>query len=847
MTPQQSPTAPPSELRTNREILEILWRQGLSGQALLHKHTTLIDSYLEKKFRACPETSGMALIAIGGYGRRELFPFSDIDILLLHDCAPEDVLSSAAEAILYPLWDAGLDVGHSVRTIEQCLTDAEKDFFFQVALLDAKIIIGNKAIFAKLQKEYNQKFISGLRKQFLDQMILHRTHRLKNFNQHGYLLEPNIKEGRGGLRDIQSLLWTAKVIFGLKDLKAIEDAGILSKEEHQNLEQAWEHLIQIRNRLHYLSGRKNDRLYFEMQEEISKKFNYRSTKGIKAVEHFMREVYAHQRSIAVSTDLFFAHVSETIRPLKQGDSNDNFRTLETDIIAHHNHIRLNNHQRLPQKPEAAMRVFLQAAKTGLPVHHQTRKVFSANLDIFKGIQSSKNMSRAFINILQQKPSSTLETMLECGFLAAYLPEFTHLKSLAQHDIYHIYTVDFHLVQTVAALGKIKDEQHSIFEIITEPHILFLAGLLHDIGKGYGKDHASKGATLSHNTGQRLGLRKEEIDLLAFIIKNHLFLTETALRRDLEDPTLIKRCATLIQTPEKLAMLYLLSIADAMATGPTVWNDWKAALLLELYLKIAIHLEKSDQEEQNISQGIAWIRDQVHELLRNDGCPIDLEQLPSDYLLNFSTEDIAQHITLSQSIETDNFIIQPTDKNGHWSLLLITKDSPGLLTKICGVTALNGLEILAAQIFTWPDGTAVDSIDLCPIYGEEYTIKQWENLRDDLDKALHFRLGLDFRLHESMKKLRGSRPESEPFKVVIENNSSETFTIIEVYTSNHLGVIYQIAKALTEFRINIFRAKIGARSDQAVDVFYVLDNNNQKITDPKFTEEIRQSLLYAASQ
>ncbi|MFW8601881.1 [protein-PII] uridylyltransferase [Desulfobacterota bacterium M19] len=834
-----------SELRTRREILEVLWRRGLSGQALLREHTQVIDSHLQQQFEQCPAAADMALIAIGGYGRRELFPFSDIDLLLLHGGAGEAALNSAAEAIFYPLWDAGLDVGHSVRTRQQCIGDAAADFFFQVALLDARLIAGSSQLFQELQSDYQQKFINGQRRNFLEQMIQHREHRLQTFAKHSYLLEPHIKEGRGGLRDIQAIMWTAKTLFGLKDMAAIHEAGILSTAEYKAITKAWEHLIQIRNRLHYLSGRKNDQLFFEHQEEISKQFNYRASTGIRAVEQFMRKVYDNLQTIAVSTDLFFAHVRETIVPPRSAEDD---KILENGIFNRRGYIHLGSRGELRRRPILILRLFLQAARTGLPVHHQTRKLIAANLDLLAGIQQSAAAGQAFLDILaaDQKPPATLEAMLECGVLAAYLPEFAHLKSLAQHDVYHIFTVDYHLIQSVAALKAIISDNHNIFSVIQNPKILFLAALLHDIGKGYGTDHAAKGARLAEETGRRLGLNTKEIKTLVFAIRQHLFLAETALRRDLEDSDLIARCAGIVQSTERLAILYLLSIADAMATGPANWNDWKAALLLELYLKIALFLEKSGQEENGFSQGIAWIKEQIQKLAGKNKKTFDLDSLPDDYLLNFSPEDIVAHLTMSRKLDDDNFILQPRDKGAHWSLLIITRDRPGLLTKICGVTALHGLEILAAQVFTWPSGIAVDTIDVCPFYNETFGDQEWADMRADLKKALTFRLGLDYRLNGSPAVLKKVKITGAAPKVVLDNATSTAFTIIEVYADKEVGMIYRIAGTLADFRINIFRAKIGTRSDQVVNVFYVLDSKGRKIISPDFQEEIRQSLLFAAS-
>jgi [protein-PII] uridylyltransferase len=437
-------------------------------------------------------------------------------------------------------------------------------------------------------------------------------------------------------------------------------------------------------------------------------------------------------------------------------------------------------------------------------------------------------------------------MLESGFLTAYIPEFEHLASLAQHDIYHIYTVDYHLLQTIQILHQVIEKHQTIFTRISTPRVLFLAGLLHDIGKGRGTNHSAKGAELASRIGSRLGLPVQEVALLGFAVKNHLFLTDTALRRDLEDQTFIQNCAQKFQSAEELAILFLLAIADAMATGPTVWNDWKNALLLDLYLKLALVLDKDEGSSENFSLGLEWIYEKIRAEFDNQP-PVKLEELPEDYLLTFPPEQIAEHIKLSQNIE-DDVIVIPQDKNDHWTLLIITKDRTGLLTKICGVTALNNLELLSAQIFTWPNGIAVDSLDLRSIYTQAHSDQNWKSFKHDLSQSLQNRLGLEYRLNKgTLPQAKTPASTRVATTVAIHNEESKIFTIIEVYTENRMGILYNICRALTDFQINIFRAKIGSKSDQVVDVFYVLDQNGQKITAKTFIEEIRQSLIFAASR
>jgi len=842
------PIATPIGLRTRREILEVLWRQGLKGRALLGEHTQLIDQHLCQKFVDCPESaSGMTLIAVGGYGRRELFPLSDIDLLLLYRPEAEAALAAVTQAVFYPLWDAGLEVGHSVRSVASCLLDAGNDFFFRVSLLDARLITGDQALFDELQTAYQQRFIDGQRLSFLEDMTCHRDERHRRFGLHSYRLEPQIKEIRGGLRDVQAMLWTAKVVFGLKDLLALKEAGLLTEEEHRSFEEAWEGLIEIRNRLHYISARKNDQLYFEHQEEIAKALNYRSTKGILDVEHFMRVVYRHLQTIATTTDLFFEHVSEVLNNPVLSPTSDDSLELEPGILARRGRIRLTSTEPGALTPQLMLSIFLQAARSGLPVHHQTRKVITANLHLIDdSCRNNRQFGALFLETLTEdrSPLTVLESLLECGLLTAFLPEFSHLQSLAQHDIYHVFTVDLHLLQTVAILHQLAVEQGTVMALITSPPLLYLSGLLHDIGKGYGGHHADKGAELACAIGTRLGLAPRELELLEFAVANHLFLMDTALRRDLDDAALIERCAQRVGNLERLALLYLLSIADARATGPTVWNDWKAALLLDLYLKIALLLEKSGEGPQDLTVGIEWIRDKVAARLAT-GCLFDLRSLPDDYLLNFSPEEIADHIEQSQALTTKGLIVLPRDQQGHWSILILTRDQPGLLTKIFGVISLHTLRLLAAQIFTWPDGTVVDVITVQSVYEKSHADQDWPQFTADLQRAISHRLGLDYRLRQRHGVRKAQAKIQAPAKVVFDNEASETYTVLEVYATNQPGIAYAISRTLNDFRINVFRAKIGTRSDQVVEVFYVLDCEGKKITEKDFIEEIRQSLLHAS--
>jgi len=840
-----SPNPMNGELLSKRKALETLWQQGTSGHKLLRQQALLIDTFISRHFSTARSRQGIALVALGGYGRQEIFPFSDVDLLLLYNPAVVDRLSETVEAVFYPLWDAGLEVGHSVRTVDECLTSAKEDFFFQVSLVDARFLAGEASLFATLQTRFRQEFIEGCRPQFIENMLAFRTKRHQNFGIQPYLLEPQIKENRGGFRDIQAMLWTAQMIFGLPDLAAMEEAGLLHNDERRLFEDAWDFLIRVRNRLHYLSTRKNDQLFFEHQEEIATAFDFKPADGLLAVERFMCELYRHMQTVAVTTDLFFEHVRETLSSLPTASPD---RRLEPGIESRQGWLHLTDATQINKKPALLMRIFALSAKTGLPIHHRTKKLIKNSLHLIDSRwRRSKRLTRPFLDVLLHcgKSQHALNALLETGMLAAFIPEFAAVECLAQHDIYHVYTVDSHLMQTTAELHRLQTEESRIFSSITTPHILFLAGLLHDIGKGEGGAHADRGARIAGPIAVRLGLTPDEQDTLVFLIRDHLFLSSTALRRDLEDENFILRCADRIRNPERLAMLYLLSIADARATGPTVWNDWKGALLLELYLKIAHTLNRGDRLPPDRHDNIAWLRRQVGELLDN-GSDLDPALLPEDYLLSFTPAMIVEHIKRRQALNKAELLLHAEEEKGHWALLILTKDRPGLLAKICGVLALHNLDVLAAQIFTWPDGTVVDQVEVIPTIEGNFTDQDWRGLEADLLAAINNRLGLAHRLHLKPAPLRRATPPAVARtrqKVLLDNDTSMESSIVEVFAAERPGLLYEITRTLADFGINIFRAKIAKEAEKVIAVFYVRNSDGSKIEDPALQEELRQGLLF----
>lgn len=852
-------------LRAERAALEKMWEQGLSGRSLLRNQSRLADEFIQECFTKI-ELPGVeesiALVALGGYGRQELFPFSDIDIMILYRPEMKDSIGEVVNGILYPLWDTGLEVGHGVRTVDESMEQAGEDFFFQVALLDARLIVGSQLLFFELQSEFREQFIEGKRVAFVENMKRFRQERCQRFGNHSYLLEPQIKEGKGGFRDIQAMLWTAKVVYGLEGLNGIVNAGILLPEEHMGFAESWDMLVKIRNRLHYLSKRKNDQLYFEQQEEMAQVFGYTPQGEMLAVEAFMRVTYGHLQTIGVTTDLFFEHVDEVLGVADRDNSDRAEKKIEKGIELRKGYVHLiSTSQELVERPHLLMRVFLASARSGYPVHHRSRKTIAASLHLVsEKLQATTRMSGPFFSILETAENvlDVLTPMLETGLLVAYIPEFSRLVTLAQHDIYHIYTVDRHSLQSVAELRKVIQEEGHVYKAVKAPHVLFLAMLLHDIGKGSGGDHSLIGADLVRGIGGRMGLTEQECETLAFLVEYHLFIPENALRRDLNDSIFIKRCADIIGDVDKLSMLYLMSIADSKATGPSAWSEWKAILMQEMFQKVQPYLDIAKYEkgegrsvERQVEEGVHWLREQVRELLvGREDMRLDVDELSVDYLLSFSPETIAEHI----GIHRDNYrllrqksIVRAMEREDQWSLLIMATDQAGLLAKICGVMALNNLTVLNAQIFTWKDGTVVDVLDLYPTDGLSFSEKDWGALNRDLDLAIAHRLGLGHRLYQKLSGSYGRHKElvgRRESKVVIDNETSEIFTVVEIYADDRPGQLYHITQTLADFGINIHKAFIATEIDQLIDVFYVLDRQGDKIQDVEFKNEITQGLLYS---
>ena len=841
-------------LRTRQQELAEQWRQGLDGRELLHRHAALADAFIVEQFdraQMAGEIPGqVAMVALGGYGRGELYPYSDIDLLLLHDQRAGEALQAAARALLYPLWDAGYEVGHSVRTVKEAVRFAREDFPFQVALLDARLVAGAAPLLEELRERYTTTILQGRRQQFVRAMEGWRAERRRRYGSHSFLLEPHIKEGTGGLRDIQAMHWVARGVFSLPDLEAVQGSGMLADTDRQAFEQARSMLTRIRYGLHQLCRRKSDHLVLDYQEDLAAALGYEDSDGQRGVERFMREVYTHLQTVAVVTDLFFEHVLEILGMTGAASGE---RRLERAIAVRGGTVRLTAPEELGQRPYLLMRLFLQAGRTGLPLHHRTRQAVTAHLHLVDdGFRESRRVARIFCELLtaSNEVFPVLEAMLATGLLTRYLPEFAAVESLAQHDLYHLYTVDRHQLQTVAELSGLRRDMAELCAEAGDLEVLFLAALLHDIGKGRQTDHSLLGAELVGTIGRRLQLAPADCDLLAFLVRYHLYLPENGLRRDCTDREFIRQAAEVVGDVRRLTLLYLLTIADSRATGPSAWSNWKAGLVAELYLGVKTYLAAGGAagDDHGESAGVRWLREQVATLLAGGQTAIDPAVLPADYLLGFSPREVVRHLGIHQEqggrLRQQVLLCAEPGEHG-WHLLIMGDDRPGLLAKFCGVLALHGLTVRSARIFTWPDGTVVDSLEVVPAALREFDEMDWGRVERDLNLAINYRLDVGFRLLEQRqpRPWGPARPvQQAQRRVMLDNQTSGRFTIVEVHAGDSPEILYQLAQTLADFDLTIHQARIATEVEQLIDVFYVRTATGGQLTDPEAMAALQSALL-----
>lgn len=842
---------------------------GIGGLLLAQRHAGLFDEALvrvwDEAISRTPGTSNaLALVALGGYGRRELCPFSDIDLMVLYGGRRTDTVSAVSEAVFYPLWNAGFDVGHAARSVKDCLALASSELESATTLLDARLIAGDRELFDQLRGNLVRRLTRKHAAFLADSREMIRT-RWETYGEGAYVLEPHVKEGFGGLRDVHHLLWTAGVLGCTASLEGLADAGYLSEHNRELLAEAFDWQLKVRAALHYLAGRKTDRLYVDYQKDLAKRLGYKGVEGFSFVDEFMRDYHARAARIKHVATLFWSPFEPRRGPILARPAwlatlgREATPTRHTDADASALSDPAEAGASTLGDPAAALALFAEAARRGdIPTPQTVDKIDEELSGSLTPMTWSKQSRDDFLSVLAAGPAvvGLLESMNDIGLLSRLLPHWDEIRYRPSAGAYHHFTVDMHSFRALAELARMADGQddptglaRQLCAEVGDLETLRMATLLHDIGKG-GPNHAERGAGLAEEICRHSGLA--DGGTVPFLVANHLLLPVTATRRDIDERHLIESIADRIQTVERLKMLYLLSVADSVATGPAAWNEWKAALVRELFFNVLHVLEAReglrDGPTASVSEARAAARDALAHQSSPDGEPSDdiaefLRQLPDSYFAGFSADAIPLHFELVRHLAPGEIhtLARATRAGDAVEFAVGAPDRPGLLAKVAGVLALNSRNILAAQTYSLANGTALQVFLTTGYFDHGPEETDWDDISEDVRRALFGKMAIDYRLARKLAAYKPNTRLSHPAEIIVENDVTPSATVIEVHADDRIGLLYTIAKALHDLDLDIRVAKVSTSADRAVDAFYVVDAHGAKVEDATHIEEIKRGV------
>ncbi|CAN2050606.1 (Protein-PII) uridylyltransferase / (Protein-PII)-UMP uridylyl-removing enzyme [Candidatus Magnetomoraceae bacterium gMMP-1] len=854
-----------NKLKQKRKQLIASFLEGNELNFLEH-NARLLDNYFREIFEYSMIGPKMnfhknpyTIIALGGYGREEQCIHSDVDILFLFKYSIPAEAEELIREIIYPLWDIGLDIGYATRSFKECLSLAGEDFEVLTSVMDARFISGVYFLYSELIETLRKKIILKKSNKIITWLIDSNKARHIRFGDSTYLLEPNLKESQGGLRDYHTMLWLARIKFNLKTPRDLEYSGYLLESEFKALVNALAFIWKVRNHLHYFNNRKCDQLYFNYQIKLADTLEFKSTDGQEAVEKFLSKLHAEMQCIKNQHLMFLSEFSvakKSFHLKKKLSPNTRVNGLECK----RGMLNFVSSETVITSPDLLIKIFKESARLKISLSSESKRIIKDFLYLIdEDFRKSNSIIKIFESImLTSVPTfNVLRAMLNTGFLTAFIPEFSGILNIIQYDEYHLYPVDKHslfTVQTIKKFGTSNDPTNNslcgeLWNSTKNKKLLLWAGLLHDIGKKESKgNHSEKGAEIIVNIFKRMNYKPEFIKTISFLIKNHLLLIKTATRRDINDEQTIILCAREIKKINHLKMLYLLTVADSIATGPKAWNEWTNILLRDLFFKIMSTLKNkelaTDQAVKIVEKKKAFVLNSVSDTNERQYIEELLNIMSPRYLLYIQGDKMLKHIELYKNFGNSHFVWN-IDKSSDANIRIITicaKNHPGLFSKIAGVFTLNNLDILTASVYTWRNNTAIDIIEVKAPLDEIFEDEIWTRTKQNLEKALSGSLDLSLKLKEKMPDFKSikSKASKKPNKIVIDTELS-FFTIIEVITHDFPGLLFCITDVLFRRGLDVWIAKIATKVDQVVDVFYVRDFDGQKVDSPQQIAVIKAAI------
>jgi len=797
----------------------------------------------------------VALAALGSYGRRELCLGSDVDLLVIHQGRLSRETSEMIRRVLYTLWDAKLEVGHSVLTFQECNRLALSDFRFLTSVMDARFLLGARDFYRLFEAAFWSK-IDREKEDIRRQFLLYQQKRQEKFGNQEYFVEPDIKEGLGGLRDIHFMTWTAKLFFKAKQLREVKRFSVFSHFGLDKLHESESFLLKVRNQLHLLAGvRREDRLLLPSQPRIARSLGFTNGAYNTGPERFMRDLHGHLNRIRYRSEEFHVKAMELIDPQHEEASPEQispeFQAVKGNLVMKGEEL----------SPLLILKALGEANRRGLSlgsglIWEASKKIEEQG----KTLLSVPEAKRLFLEFLY-RPSDPkiLRLTLELGLITLFIPEFKKIRNLAQFTYYHSETVDLHSLKTLETIHHMAGGEYSdrwplfkqVYDELKNPEWLFLVGLLHDIGKGYRGEHSARGAEILPRILKRLGVDDDALSVIPFLAQHHLLLANVSQRRDLNDEKTAVQVAQIVEDLETLKLLFLLTVADSLATGPIASSDWKIMLLIELFFKVRRILQSGTLVSPDATRTVEESKAALSRALVGAFSGTDIadlmEQVSTRYFLNVPLEDMVEHFRMALGME-DQQLSWTLKKVKHapvTRVVLCTWDRPGLFSKMVGVFTLHNINVLSGNIFTLKNGLAFDLYDvtnpLDPLREEE----MWSKVLQDARQAIEDKLPLD-ELIDRKAQMSSFDEILSPYHPVermrVDNEGSDFFTILEVGGGIRTGLLYELAKKIFALGLDIRFAKVNSDKEKMTGVFYVRDASGQKIYEDTVLEKVRREIL-----
>ncbi len=842
-----------------QRLLLAAHRAGASGTEVVRARAAMMDGILRRLFENAERDYGArlpalrgrcAVVAQGGYGREELNPGSDIDILFLYGWRAAGYVEFVTERILYPLWDAGLTVGHATRTVNECLRRARADDVIMTALLDARRVCGDAGLAHALERMVSRRLAGGAGEIFVQRKLAECHRRHEAYGESVFLLEPDVKEGQGGLRDIHGAMWVAQARRGVARLEDLTQAGLLDQRDLETLARARDFLWRTRNELHFLAGRHQDRLTFESQEQAAAALGFTAEARLSEVETFMRSYYRHAEEVSrLSALILHRAVEHGSTPRRPGHPG---RELRPGVRIAGDTLALTAGA-IRGTPEELLELFADLQRHRLNLGQDSRAAVRVRSETLStSLASSAAANQRFLDILRGNDwiYETLLEMHRAGVLDALVPEFARVRCMALHDLYHIYTVDQHLMRAVKEFERLRAGEFveslprlsQLAREVQRPEVLILGILFHDIGKGHGGNHSERGRAMAMDAAARMGLNEDEQELLSFLVLHHLLLTGTAFRRDIEDEKTVANLADAMGTADCLKALYLLTYSDMKAVGPEVWNNWKGSLLEQLFnrtLQVLEEREKGESAAPDRDLKVRRVQERLWARLAQEH-PRDevrrefIDAMPGRYFLTTPEETMPSHYRLLRRLAHEPFLadVRHHPEHGHSEVAMAAHDQSGLFASIAGVFAAMELNVLSARINTRRDGLILDVFRISH-HGQAQVVMdpdKWTRMESILRRVLRGEVDVAELVARSRRRLSLRPVVKASTQVQWDNEASDDFTIIEVYTGDRAGVLFTITHWLAKLDFAIHLAKISTDVDRVADVFYVTDARGRKVRD-----------------